>query len=243
MTNVTHHLAIIDDDQGGRTALASLLEQNGFLVSAYGSSRDMESAELSGIDLFIIDLRLGGESGLDIAQRLHWTFGKPIIMFSGAADEVDRIVGLESAADDYLAKPFNPRELIARVRALLRRSRGTAHTPPQARETGRAVQFGSMLLDFDKRCLFAANGEELILTNAEFRMLEYLVRNHDRVISRVELLDHIGSNLSQYVDRTIDVLILRLRRKVERVPSKPVHLQTRRGLGYIFILHPEGDGE
>ena len=238
-----YHIAIVDDDRTGMDALSALLEQNGFQVTCFDSGKDLNNADLSSIELFIIDLRLGCENGLDVAQKIHWKFGKPIIMFSGAADDVDKIVGLESAADDYLMKPFNPRELVARVRALLRRTHPGNSAYVQARDKSSAVQFGKLILDFEKRCLFDLNGKEMSLTNAEFRMLEYFVRNHDRVISRVELLDHIGSNLSHYVDRTIDVLILRLRRKVERVPSKPMHLQTRRGLGYIFILHPEGGGE
>jgi DNA-binding response OmpR family regulator len=154
-------------------------------------------------------------------------------MLTGVGDEVDKIVGLETGADDYLMKPFNPRELVARIRAVLRRYGRTA--PEAAAPPPDGLVFGDKILNTQERRLTTRTGEDIPLTNAEYRMLEYFLRHPDTVIPRPQLLAELGSDLTQYVDRTIDVLILRLRRKIETVPSKPVHLQTRRGQGYIFI--------
>jgi DNA-binding response OmpR family regulator len=230
-------IAVVDDDAQMRAALDGLLRENGFHPHLFSGGEQLAATGQSSFDLYLIDLRLVEESGLDIARDVHRTQGTPIIMFTGIGDEIDKIIGLEAGADDYILKPFNPRELIARIRALLRRSQITEPSlfANQQNEISNCFQFGDFTVDYSNRILSRASGELVSLTNAEFRLLEYLTRNANRIIERVDLLNHLGSDLSQYVDRTIDVLILRLRRKIEPAPSKPVHLQTRRGKGYIFV--------
>ncbi len=229
---------MIDDDADMRLALEALLFENGFDPVLLAGSQDFHNlGENPDLDLAVVDLKLQGESGLTLAIYIREQFNLPIVMLTGVGDEVDKIVGLETGADDYLMKPFNPRELVARLRAVLRRCgqrpglpRAENPAPPAG-----ALTFGDKFLDFGTRQLLRSNGEEISLTNAEYRLLEYFLRHPDTIIPRPKLLAELGSDLSQYVDRTIDVLILRLRRKIEAVPSKPVHLQTRRGQGYIFV--------
>lgn len=233
-------VAVIDDDADLRRTVAALLEENGFTPLPLPDSASFFALGPDpGIDLALIDLRLRGESGLMLAMRIRERFGLPIVMLTGRGDEMDKIIGLESGADDYMMKPFNPRELIARLRAVLRRTRHPAFTVPTDPD-GQLRHFGTMRLDVTRRELLDPEGDEIPLTNAEYRLLDYFLRNPDRIIPRTELLTELGNDLTQYVDRTIDVLILRLRRKIERVPSKPVHLQTRRGQGYIFVTGTDG---
>ncbi len=234
-------IAVIDDDAEVRLALEALLHENGFDPILLTGSHDFHALGPSPeVDLTLIDLKLNGESGLALAMHIREQFDLPIVMLTGVGDEVDKIVGLETGADDYLMKPFNPRELVARIRAVLRRcGRNGAALPGTLPAPARGgLAFGDKLLNTAERRLTDSNGAEISLTNAEYRLLEYFLRHPDTIIPRPKLLAELGSDLSQYVDRTIDVLILRLRRKIESVPSKPVHLQTRRGLGYIFV--PDG---
>ncbi len=236
-------IAIVDDDPDMRVTLAELLDENGFDTESLASSQEFyELGAEPGIDLALIDLKLKGESGLTLAINIRKTHDLPIVMLTGVGDVVDKIVGLETGADDYLMKPFNPRELIARIRAVLRRYGAVAaHRSGRTdANDGNELTFGGNTLDLSQRELFDADGSEIPLTNAEYRLLEYFLRNPNRIIPRTELLAELGSDLSHYVDRTIDVLILRLRRKIELAPSKPVHLQTRRGQGYIFVTDPGG---
>ncbi|SCM73897.1 Transcriptional regulatory protein OmpR [uncultured Pleomorphomonas sp.] len=227
-------IAIIDDDDDLRGTMTALLDENGFTpLPLPGADAYRRLDPPPNLDLALIDLNLAGESGLELAMEIRDRLGIPIVMLTGWGTETDRIEGLETGADDYLMKPFNPRELLARLRAVLRRSGWK--TPAPDRSGHQLQTFGTMTLDLTRRELLAADGGEIPLTNGEYRLLEYLVRNRDRIIPRVELLGELGSDLSTYVDRTIDVLILRLRRKIEAVPSKPVYLQTRRGQGYIFV--------
>ena len=234
-------IAIVDDDQIVRTAISDLLFENGFEpIAAESAAEFLALIQTLLPDLAIIDLRLRGESGLDLARALRARSDMPIVMLTGAGDDFDRILGLEAGADDYLSKPFNPRELIARVRAVLRRSGKTARQPDQEPAMGpETIRFGAKTLNKKQRILYGADGMEVPLTNAEYRLLEFLIRRNGQIVTRPELLEYLGSDLSHYVDRTVDVLILRLRRKVEDVPTKPVHLQTRRGQGYVFVLEPD----
>lgn len=228
-------IAIVDDDGDMRMTLSELLHENGFNTIPLSSSRDyFELSSDTNVDLALIDLKLKGESGLTLAMKIRATGDLPIVMLTGVGDVVDKIVGLETGADDYLMKPFDPRELIARLRAVLRRY-GKVESQPRPVADGSMIPFGRKNLDPDRKELFGDDGAEIPLTNAEYRLLEYFLRNPNRVIPRIELLTELGSDLTQYVDRTIDVLILRLRRKIENTPSKPVHLQTRRGMGYVFV--------
>ena len=233
-------IAIIDDDAAIRASLSALLYEDGFEPVALRGSQDFfDLGSTPPIDLALIDLRLKGESGLTLAIHIHEKLDLPIVMLTGVGDEVDKIVGLESGADDYLMKPFNPRELLARIRAVLRRyGKAPGAVKSQVPHGHDAIRFGKLVLNRTRRELYNGSGEEIPLTNGEYRLLDIFLRNPDSIIPRQELLSELGSDLSQYVDRTIDVLILRLRRKIEAVPSKPVHLQTRRGLGYVFVLAP-----
>ncbi|MBM2291551.1 response regulator transcription factor [Sulfitobacter pseudonitzschiae] len=231
-------IAIVDDDAQVRQTLSALLEQSGYHAIACPDSAAFHAlGDPPAIDLALIDLRLRGESGLMLAIQIREKYNLPIVMLTGVGDEIDKIIGLETGADDYLIKPFNPRELVARIRAVLRRYGHGAVTPAA---TGHEIGFGNKRVDLQKRELQDAAGNEIPLTNAEYRLLDYFVRNPGRIIPRPELLDELGSDSERYLDRTIDVLILRLRRKIEPIPSKPVHLQTRRAQGYIFVLDGRG---
>ncbi|MBL4785896.1 MAG: response regulator transcription factor [Cohaesibacteraceae bacterium] len=235
-------IAVIDDDRELRLALENLLYENGFdPVLLEGSAQFRELGSQPDIDLALIDLKLKGESGLTLAIYIREHHDLPIVMLTGVGDEVDQIVGLETGADDYLMKPFNPRELVARIRAVLRRyDRIDSSVGLEKPACDEIIHFGKMFINPEKREVFDGEGMEIPLTNAEYRLLDFFLRNPDRIIPRHELLAELGSDMAKYVDRTIDVLILRLRRKIEAIPSKPVHLQTRRGQGYIFVLTVDG---
>ncbi|MFW8635304.1 response regulator transcription factor [Cribrihabitans pelagius] len=230
-------IAIVDDDPDVRDTLAALMQDSGFEPLCCESiAAFLALGDPPPVDLALIDLRLQGESGLTLAIHIRERYEIPIVMLTGVGDEIDKIIGLETGADDYLIKPFNPRELVARIRAVLRRYGLGSQKPAPA--TGQGIVFGSMRVDVQSRRLLNREGGEIPLTNAEYRLLEYFARNPERVIPRPELLEELGSDMQRYVDRTIDVLILRLRRKIETVPSKPVHLRTRRAQGYVFHLSP-----
>ena len=229
-------IGIVDDEAGMRSAICALLSDNQFdPVPMEGSADYLETQQRTSLDLILIDLQLRGESGLDLAMRIRRTRDTPIVMLTGHGDETDKIIGLEVGADDYVLKPFNPRELVARIRAVLRRYGAQDSLPPERVDPQDRTRFGHLVLDRGKRALFDRDDTEISLTNAEYRLLDYFLRRPDEVVPRADLLAELGNDLSRYVDRTIDVLILRLRRKIELNPSKPVHLQTRRGQGYIFV--------
>ncbi len=228
-------IGIVDDEASMRDALVALLAENQFEpVPMANISEYREASRDVSLDLVLIDLQLRDESGLALALDIRKTSDLPIVMLTGRGDETDKIVGLEVGADDYLLKPFNPRELVARIRAVLRRY-GKADTISPTRSDPWRRRFGRLTIDKNSRVLFDDNDSEISLTNAEYRLLEYFLKRPNQIITRVELLSELGNDLTKYVDRTIDVLILRLRRKIEENPSKPVHLQTRRGQGYIFV--------
>jgi DNA-binding response OmpR family regulator len=231
-------IGIVDDEAGMRDALVALLYENQFEPVPMASSDDFAVVQKTvELDLVLIDLQLRGESGLALAMDIRRSGNLPIVMLTGRGDETDKIVGLEIGADDYMLKPFNPLELIARIRAVLRRyGKGELVQPDVT--SGHSAAFGSLSIDRENRVLSDTSGTEISLTNAEYRLLDFFLSRPNEIIPRVELLAEIGSDLTRYMDRTIDVLILRLRRKIEENPSKPTHLQTRRGQGYIFVTGP-----
>lgn len=231
-------IGIVDDEAGVRDALTALLNENEFDPVPMTSSADFDALGTPpDLDLVLIDLKLRGESGLSLAQKIRNTQDLPIVMLTGSGDDTDKIVGLEIGADDYLLKPFNPRELIARIRAVLRRYNVamTVQMQNTADGLGNQIRFGHLVVDRNQRIVSTVDGADIALTNAEYRLLDYFLQRPNQIIPRIDLLTEIGSDLTRYMDRTIDVLILRLRRKIEMSPSKPVHLQTRRGQGYIFV--------
>ncbi|MEH6521932.1 response regulator transcription factor [Sulfitobacter sp.] len=229
-------IGIVDDEVGMRDALVALLTENQFDPVPMESSADFLVIRKSvDFDLVLIDLQLKGESGLALAMDIRRKGDLPIVMLTGRGDETDKIVGLEVGADDYLLKPFNPRELIARIRAVLRRYGKGASAPVSLDRNDQNIALGELVVDRSNKIVSRRDGDEVPLTNAEYRLLDFFLDRPNQIIPRVDLLAEIGSDLTRYMDRTIDVLILRLRRKIEENPSKPVHLQTRRGQGYIFV--------
>lgn len=237
-------IGIVDDEVGMRDALVALLTENHFDPVPMESSADFLVIRKSvDFDLVLIDLQLKGESGLELAMNIRSKGDLPIVMLTGRGDETDKIVGLEIGADDYLLKPFNPRELIARIRAVLRRYGKGTSKPMGLSGNDRDITLGALVIDRINKVVTARDGSEVPLTNAEYRLLDFFLGRPNEIIPRVELLAEIGSDLTRYMDRTIDVLILRLRRKIEENPSKPVHLQTRRGQGYIFVTETSGTSQ
>lgn len=221
-------LLVVDDDEGLRSLLRRYLSEQGFTVDAVTDGRALDAyLAHSSPDLLILDLMLPGEDGLSIARRLRGRV--PIIMVSARGDDIDRIVGLEVGADDYLAKPFNPRELLARIRAVLRR-----HSP--APEAGESVRrFGPYTVNLAGHSL-SRDGLDLPLTTAEFDLLRLLLDHPGRVLSRDQLLEQLKGYEHMPYDRSIDVRVARLRRKIEPDPARPIYIRTVRGEGYLF--HP-----
>ena len=233
MTQAPHRILIVDDDPALLELLERYLGEQGFAVAGVsdGEAMDRYLAE-NEVELIILDLMLPGEDGLSIAKRLRVSGSTPILMLSARGDDVDRIVGLEVGADDYLAKPFNPRELLARLRAILRRrqpdSPGTA-----VAQQAEVYSFGDFCLDMASRTL-TRGGEQVALTSGEYALLQVFVENPNRVLSRDALVDRLAGYERSPFDRSIDVRVTRLRRKIEADPSAPVFIQTVWGEGYRF---------
>ena len=183
-------------------------------------------------DLLILDVNMPGEDGFAIARRVRAMSDLPILMLTAAGDVVDRVVGLEIGADDYILKPFDLRELRARIHAVLRRSRRAAPAP--AAPSGNRMPLGALTLDLDARRLLKADGVELTLTAMEFDLLEAFARNPNRVLTRERLLDLAHRNAEEVFDRSIDVRVTRLRQKIEPDPAHPTIVRTIRGVGYMF---------
>jgi DNA-binding response OmpR family regulator len=187
------------------------------------------------VDLVVLDVRLPGEDGMHIARRLREQSAIPILMLTGRAEEADRVMGLELGADDYLTKPFSPRELLARIRALLRRARAQA-TVADAIAKIRAYRFAGWELNIGLRRLKNPEGGTVELTNGEFRILAAFLSAPQRILSRDQLLDLSRVHNAEVYDRSIDIQILRLRRKIEADPSEPRFIKTERGAGYLFAV-------
>ena len=231
------HVLALDDDPSVRQLVSDYLAENELRVTAVASGAEFEQVLLrETIDLVVLDLRLQGEDGLQIARRLRESSSVPILMLTGRAEEADRVMGLELGADDYLTKPFSPRELLARIRALLRRARAQA-TVADAISRVRAYRFGGWELNIGLRRLKSAQGRVVELTNGEFSLLAAFVSSPQRVLSRDQLLDLSRLHNAEVYDRSIDVQILRLRRKIEVDPAQPQFIKTERGVGYFFAAN------
>jgi len=235
ITPLTPHVLAIDDDAAMRQLIADYLRENDLRVTTVATGADMENilAEHA-IDVVVLDLRLGGEDGMQLARKLRESSDIPIIILSGRQDEADRVMGLELGADDYITKPFSPRELLARVRAVLRRYKTAREVLPARNEKKRAYRFAGWELNLRTRRLTGPESKRVELTNGEFSLLEAFCAAPQRVLSREQLLDLSRLHNTEVYDRSIDVQILRLRRKIEANPSAPEYIKTERGMGYLF---------
>ncbi len=228
------HVLALDDDPSLRALIVDYLTRNELRVTAVASGKDLAATlARETVDLVILDLKLPGEDGMQIAQRLRAESAIPILMLTGRVDEADRVMGLELGADDYLTKPFSPRELLARIRALLRRAKAAASVADEIAKV-RAFRFGKWELNLGLRKLKAAGGKAVDLTNGEFSLLTAFLSAPRRVLSRDQLLDLSRLHNAEVYDRSIDVQILRLRRKIELDPAHPQYIRTERGAGYLF---------
>jgi DNA-binding response OmpR family regulator len=229
------HVLVVDDDASLRELLTGYLRREGFEVNGVGDGTEMfEWLEHHQPDIVILDLMLPGDDGLTLARRLRTQTDMPIIMLSARGDDIDRIVGLEVGADDYLAKPFNPRELLARIRAVLRR-----HGQPAADQRAEGVaEFGPYRLDIQARQL-TRDGKPVTLTGSEFDLLRIFVEHPNRMLDRDRLLDLLKGYERNPFDRSIDVQVARLRAKIEPNKKQPRYIRTVWGRGYVFTPRAE----
>ncbi|WP_370166504.1 two-component system response regulator OmpR [Marisediminitalea sp.] len=238
MGQETSKILVVDDDMRLRSLLERYLVEQGFQVRSAVNSEQMDRLlERENFHLMVLDLMLPGEDGLSICRRLRQAESKmPIIMLTAKGDEVDRIIGLEMGADDYLPKPFNPRELLARARAVLRRQTVEAPGAPSLEE--QIVEFGEYRLNLATREM-TADGKPLSLTSGEFAVLKSLVTHPREPLSRDKLMNLARGRDYSALERSIDVQVSRLRRMLEKDPASPRYIQTVWGLGYVFV--PDGE--
>jgi len=227
------HVLAVDDDATIRDLISEYLKQNDLRVTTVADGRAMQAVLAEEVvDLIVLDLKLRSEDGMALARRLRDESAIPIIMLTGRNEEADRVMGLELGADDYLTKPFSPRELLARIRTILRRRRAEVR---QGRPEGiRAYRFEGWELNLNTRRLTAKDGKAVPLTNGEFSLLVVLLGAPQRILSRDQLLDLSRLHNDEVFNRSIDVQIMRLRRKIEVDPVEPRYIKTERGAGYLF---------
>ena len=234
MESVAPHVLALDDDPDIRKVLTQYLSEQDLRITAVSSGREMlQVIESEPVDLLMIDLRLAGEDGLTLARRVRETSAIPILILSGKAEEADLVMGLELAADDYVTKPFSMRELLARIRAVLRRSQIVEAATPRDDQL-RAYRFAGWELNLRTRRLISSEGEDVPLTKGEFALLTVFLQSPQHVLTREHLLAASRVHDNEVFDRSIDVQILRLRRKLEVDPSAPALIKTERGVGYLF---------
>ena len=227
------HIAVVDDDPRIRTMLKTYLEGEQFRVTTLESSARLRQLDLEGVDLLLLDVGLPGEDGLTVAQSIRARRNTPIIMISGRGHEVDRVLGLEIGADDYITKPFSLREVLARIRSILRRTRPNGPSRA-AQEDETTAHFEGWRLDPQKRELLSPGGEDVSLTTGEFDLLLAFASNARRVLGRDTLMDLTRGRHWEAFDRAIDAQVTRLRRKIEADPSHPTLIKSIRSHGYIF---------
>ena len=228
------HILVVEDDAGMRVLIVKVLRQNGYRVTGVRDGREMwETLDHAAVDLILLDVMLPGTSGLDLTRTLRVKTQVPIIMVTARGDEADRVLGLELGADDYIAKPFSRPELLARIRAVLRRSQmsgdsrvGGAH--------GDRILFAGWMLETRRRELFAPDGSAIDISGGEYDILLAFCEHPQRVLSRNQLLDLARGRTSDSEDRAVDVMISRLRRKLEPTEDSPSIVKTVRGVGYLF---------
>lgn len=234
------HILVVDDDRGIRDLLGKFLRQHGFETSLAKDGAEMQvHFDSGGIDLIILDIMMPGEDGLSLCKKIRKHSTIPILMLTAVSEEVERILGLELGADDYMSKPFNPRELLARVRAILRRSNGTDDSTQNTRQmTNQQViyRFDGWSLNATSRRLVSPEQLEVTLSSGEFDLLVTFLRSPQQVLSRDTLLDLTKNRSASPFDRSIDIQISRLRQKVERDHKKPNLIKTVRGGGYVLAV-------
>jgi two-component system OmpR family response regulator len=230
--NHSPHILIVEDDREIRTMVSRFLQKHGCRVTTSEDAKAMDRAlSVARIDLIVLDLMLPGEDGLSICRRLRASSAIPIVMLTAAGDIVARVVGLEMGADDYVPKPFDPQELLARIKAVLRRTRSL---PKQREQSTATMSFLGWRIDPVARELRNPGGAHVVLTGAEFDLLVAFCRCPRRTLSRDQLLDLSQGRAGGPLDRAIDILVSRIRRKIEANPSQPMMIKTVRSGGYLF---------
>ncbi len=230
------HIVVCDDEQDIRDTVAEYLHEKGYAVTtADGGPALRDVIDKQRVDVVILDIRMPGEDGLSLARYMRERSGVAIIMLTGSADVIDRVVGLEIGADDYVAKPVDLRELLARVKAVLRRTATVEKvTEEDGAKLSQTVPFGNCTLNLDACKLFDRDGVEIAITAMEFSLLRVFATHRGRILNRDQLLELAHDRGWDPYDRSIDIRISRLRKKIEADPSKPQVLKTVRGVGYIF---------
>jgi DNA-binding response OmpR family regulator len=233
--NVTTEILVVDDEPEIRRLLRTCFEREGYaVVEASDADAARTALDRGTVSLVTLDLALGRDDGLSLAREIRASRNVPIVMVSGKGDTVDRVVGLELGADDYIAKPFNLREVLARVRAVLRRHEGSASASPGFGIPHEVYDFGGWRIDTTSRELKDESGDVRELTTAEYNLLEMFVRRPHRVLSRDEIMDLLKGHDYSPLDRSIDALVSRLRRKIESDCNRPAKIKSIRGVGYMF---------
>ena len=228
------HILVVDDHRDIRDLLGRYLAQHGFRVTpAENAAAARRILKAAAVDLVVLDVMMPGENGLQLTRSLREAGNVPVILLTAMGDETDRIVGLEMGADDYLAKPFNPRELVARIRTVLRRSHALPHGREPAAST--RLRFDRWQLDLARRELLDEGGVAVPLSTGEFRLLAALLERPGVVLTRDQLLDLTRGRAAGLFDRSIDNQVSRLRRRIERDPARPALIKTVRGDGYSFV--------
>ena len=239
--NTPDHILVVDDDTEIRNLLHEYLQKQGYRVTAVADGKGLRSAvAVSHPDLIILDLMLPGEDGLTLCRELRAKSEIPIIMLTARGDETDRIVGLELGADDYVAKPFSPRELLARIKSVLRRARALPENL-KTEESG-LFRFAGWTLDAATRNLTSPQGVVVALSGTDFRLLKIFVDHPNRVLTRDQLIDLMLSRDAGPYDRAIDVQVSRLRQRLGEDAKEPAIIKTVRGQGYVFAAHVEAGG-
>ena len=236
------HIVVVDDDPKVRLLLRRCLEEEGYNIDEAADRSDLNTRMSAGpVDLITLDLNLAGDDGLAITREIRSRSNIPIIMVTGKGDTIDRVIGLEMGADDYIAKPFHVREVLARVRSVLRRSDAQSATTDSEISASPAAcyRFAGWTIDFDKWELKAADGSEQSLTTSEFHLLEVFVMHSKRVLSRDRIMDLLKGHDWSPLDRSIDNQVSRLRKRIEIDPENPKLIKTVRGVGYTFTASVE----
>jgi two-component system OmpR family response regulator len=236
----SQHIFVVDDEAPAREMVGDYLKMHGFAVTLCDGGKSLrKEIENQAPDLVVLDLNMPEEDGLSIIRDLKSRMNVPVIMLTATASPIDRVVGLEIGADDYLAKPCELRELMARIRSVLRRSAPAKAAAPTEADKKEMVRFGTKWLNLEAQTLEDDDGNEHPLTASEFGLLKVFAANPKRVLSRERLLELANARDSEAFDRAIDLRIMRIRRKIEPDPSRPAVIRTIRGGGYVFS--PTGD--